>query len=209
MDKPRYHHGDLRRALIDATLDLVEAEGPDQVSLREVARRVGVSPGAPYRHFKSRQELMSAVGMEVMERYAEVAQVELARVGSGPLEAFRAQGLASVRFAQEHPSLFRLMSSRTYFESLGPEVLAASEAQRAKSLELLGEAARTGYLREGPPELAMLAGQVMAYGLSRLLVDGRLAMLGYADDDAVDLMLKLTQILGEGLIPRDKPPQDT
>jgi AcrR family transcriptional regulator len=47
MDKPRYHHGDLRRALIEATLDLVEAEGPDQVSLREVARRVGVSPGAP------------------------------------------------------------------------------------------------------------------------------------------------------------------
>ncbi len=184
----------------------MEAEGPNRVSLREVARQVGVSPGAPYRHFKSRSELMSAVAMEVMGRYARLAEEELARVGPGPLEAFRAQGLASVRFAKDHPSLYRLMSSRTYFESLGPEVIAAAEAQHAESLELLREAARAGLLSEGPPELALLAGQVMAYGLSRLLVDGRLPLLGYADDDVVDLMMKLTRILAEGLMPRDKPP---
>ncbi len=209
MDKPRYHHGDLRRALIEAALELVETKGPNQVSLREVARQVGVSPGAPYRHFKNRAELMTAVAMEVMGRHAQISQEELARVGPGPLEAFRAHGLASVRFAKEHPSLFRLMSSRTYYESLGPEVLAAARVQLAENLEALREAARTGLLREGPPELAMLAGQVMAYGLSRLLVDGRLALLGHDEDDVVNLMMQLTQILGEGLFPRDKPPKNT
>ncbi|MBW2700852.1 MAG: TetR/AcrR family transcriptional regulator [Deltaproteobacteria bacterium] len=205
MSKSQYHHGDLRKALIQASLDLVEAEGPHEISLREAARRVGVSPGAPYRHFKSRQELMAAVAMEVMARYSALVEEELERVGPGPIEAFRAQGLASVRFAKEHPNLFRLMSSRSYFDSLGPEVIEGAKAKREEILELLREAQRAGLLGTGKPEHALLAGQALAYGLARMLVDGRLALLGHAEDDVVELMMALTKVLGEGLFPREKP----
>lgn len=143
--------------------------------------------------------------MEAMARYSALVEAELERVGPGPIEAFRAQGLASVRFAREHPNLFRLMSSRSYFDSLGPEVIEAAKAKSDESLELLREAQRAGLLRTGKPEHALLAGQALAYGLARMLVDGRLALLGHAEDDVVELMMELTQVLGEGLFPREKP----
>jgi len=59
-----YHHGDLRRALIDAASRLLEAEGPSALSLRAVAREAGVSPAAPYHHFKDKAELLDAVAQE-------------------------------------------------------------------------------------------------------------------------------------------------
>ena len=68
-----YHHGDLRRVLIDAALQLVGEGGPDAVSVREAARRAGVSPGAPFRHFPSRDALMNAAAEEAQRRlHAEI-----------------------------------------------------------------------------------------------------------------------------------------
>ena len=64
-----YHHGDLRRVLIDAALQLVGEGGPEAVSVREAARRAGVSPGAPFRHFPSRDALMQAVAEEAQRRF--------------------------------------------------------------------------------------------------------------------------------------------
>lgn len=64
-----YHHGDLRRVLIDAALQLAGEGGPDAVSVREAARRAGVSPGAPFRHFPSRDALMQAVAEEAQRRF--------------------------------------------------------------------------------------------------------------------------------------------
>src|SRR5260221_12228082 len=71
-----YHHGDLRRVLIDAALQLVGEGGADAVSVREAARRAGVSPGAPFRHFSSRDALMNAVADEAQRRFR--AEIELA-----------------------------------------------------------------------------------------------------------------------------------
>ena len=71
-----YHHGDLRRVLIDAALQLVGEGGAEAVSVREAARRAGVSPGAPFRHFPSREALMSAVAEEAQRRFR--AEIELA-----------------------------------------------------------------------------------------------------------------------------------
>src|SRR5579872_7133650 len=64
-----YHHGDLRRALIDAGFRLVEEGGVEQLSMREAARRAGVSPGAPFRHFDSREALVTAVAIEAQRRF--------------------------------------------------------------------------------------------------------------------------------------------
>src|SRR5690242_19458770 len=88
-DKP-YHHGDLRRVLIDAALKLAEEGGPEAVSVREAARRAGVSAGAPFRHFESRSELMTAVAEEAQRRFrAEIEAAMAAVPADDPLQRFR------------------------------------------------------------------------------------------------------------------------
>src|SRR5579871_4014293 len=96
--KPRpkpYHHGDLRRVLIDAAFELVEEGGADQLSVREAARRAGVSPGAPFRHFESREALMTAVALEAQRRFRAEIDAALANIPPGdPLARFRSLGIA-------------------------------------------------------------------------------------------------------------------
>src|SRR5215471_3616339 len=90
-----YHHGDLRRVLIDAALKLVEEGGPEAVSVREAARRAGVSAGAPFRHFESRVALMTAVAEEAQRRFRAEIDAALAAAPAGdPLAQFRNFGLA-------------------------------------------------------------------------------------------------------------------
>src|SRR5205809_251901 len=90
-----YHHGDLRRVLIEAALDLVEQGGVEAVSVREAARRAGVSPGAPFRHFQSRSALIAAVAEEAQRRFrAEIATAIAEAPGGDPLARFRAIGVA-------------------------------------------------------------------------------------------------------------------
>jgi AcrR family transcriptional regulator len=106
--EPRpYHHGDLRRALVDAARRLLEAEGPSALSLRAVAREAGVSPAAPYHHFKDKAELLDAVAHEGWT----MLQEEMAKakgLAHGPHQ-LTALGIAYVVFARENPALYRVM----------------------------------------------------------------------------------------------------
>ena len=91
-----YHHGDLRRVLIDAALKLAEKDGTEAVSVREAARRAGVSPGAPFQHFDSRAALMTAVAEEARRRFrARGSRPHSRSAARDPLLRFRALGLAS------------------------------------------------------------------------------------------------------------------
>src|ERR1700712_3054589 len=78
-----YHHGDLRRVLVEAALQLVEEGGAAGVSVREAARRAGVSPGAPFRHFPSRDALMKAVAEEAQRRFRAEIEAALAQAPAG------------------------------------------------------------------------------------------------------------------------------
>jgi len=103
-----YHHGDLRRALIDAASRLLEAEGPSALSLRAVAREAGVSPAAPYHHFKDKGELLEAVaheGWDLLDQALAKAKAE----APSPTAAMNALGVAYVCFARENPALYRVM----------------------------------------------------------------------------------------------------
>src|SRR5215467_14001747 len=84
-----YHHGDLRRVLIDAALQLVGEGGAEAVSVREAARRAGVSPGAPFRHFPSRDALMTAVAEEAQRRFRSQIEAALAAAPDDPLAQIR------------------------------------------------------------------------------------------------------------------------
>jgi AcrR family transcriptional regulator len=106
--EPRpYHHGDLRRALVEAARRLLEAEGPSALSLRAVAREAGVSPAAPYHHFKDKAELLDAVAQEGWDILG--VQMAAAKRAAQGLEQLTALGIAYVLFAREHPALYRVM----------------------------------------------------------------------------------------------------
>ena len=118
-DPPKpYHHGDLRRVLIEAALQLAGEGGAEAVSVREAARRAGVSPGAPFRHFPSRDALMTAVAEEAQRRFRAEIDAALAEVpDSDPLARFRALGLAYLRWAMQQPRAFRDHLQRPLFRS--------------------------------------------------------------------------------------------
>src|SRR5262245_32448629 len=99
-----YHHGDLRRVLIDAAMQIVGEGGPDALNVREAARRAGVSPGAPFRHFPSRDALMNAVAEEAQRRFrAEIEAALVQAPADDPLARFRHLGLAYLRWAMRNP----------------------------------------------------------------------------------------------------------
>jgi len=107
-----YHHGDLRRALMESADAILERDGPNALSLRAVAREAGVSPAAPYHHFKDKDELLLAIAREGFARLS-AALVEAAggecEVDCGAEAKMSDLGVAYVKFAQSHPALYRVM----------------------------------------------------------------------------------------------------
>lgn len=160
-----YHHGDLRRALLEAARSLVEAEGLEALGLRRIAREVGVSHAAPYRHFADHSELLAALAGVGFEELAE--RFAGAVAAGGPDGALERGGLAYIGFGLENPALFRLMF----------------DAQDTAVAERLEPAARAAYevfassLRAGPgatrEELAATAWSVV-HGYTLLMVNGHL-----------------------------------
>lgn len=125
-DARRYHHGDLRRALIDAARRILEAEGPTALSLRAVAREAGVSPAAPYHHFKDKGELLDAVADEGWRILNDAMKASGQKAGS-PRAAMASLGVAYVCFAREHPALYRVMYKRSRDKEGLPEHLKEGE----------------------------------------------------------------------------------
>ncbi len=108
--KPRrpYHHGNLRRALLDEALATIRAEGVDGLTLREIGARLGVSRTALYRHFADKRALLSAVATEGFRMLRQQLVTAWEEGGRGPA-AFDAMGVAYVRFAVANPSHYRVM----------------------------------------------------------------------------------------------------
>jgi AcrR family transcriptional regulator len=105
--KATYHHGDLRAALVRAAMELLEDGGESALSLRAVARRAGVSPAAPYRHYADREALVSAVAAVGYRELAE--RLAAAHPSPSTPDQLARVATAYVQFALERPALFRMM----------------------------------------------------------------------------------------------------
>src|SRR5262245_4032019 len=104
----RYHHGNLRRALLDQALATIASEGVEGLTLRDIGARLGVSRTALYRHFTDKRALLEAVATEGFKSFRE-ALVGAWQGGGGGLPGFNAMGIAYVRFAVDNPSHYRVM----------------------------------------------------------------------------------------------------
>jgi AcrR family transcriptional regulator len=124
-----YHHGDLRRALLDATLALAGERGAAGVTLREAARVAGVSQTAPYRHFPDKQAMLAAASEEGFHLFHQQVQQALTAAGDDPRARLGSLGEAYVRFALAYPSHFRLMYGQgSPPKSASPGLQAAARA---------------------------------------------------------------------------------
>lgn len=116
--KATYHHGDLRRSLIDNALELIRANGIEGLSLRKLAERVGVSQTALYHYFKDKQDLLLAIGETVVEQFTQTLIDSIASQPPGrQLEAFV---VAYIRYARENPELYELLLGRTTWKNARP-----------------------------------------------------------------------------------------
>jgi AcrR family transcriptional regulator len=189
-----YRHGDLRRALLEAGIELARAGGPDAIVLREATRRVGVVPNAAYRHFASRQELLMAVRAYTLSQLAIAMETEIANLEEDPRSAeyargcLRAVGIGYLRFAHAEPGLFRTAFSVPLNDGAESEPAHAGHSG-LNPFQLLGAAldrlVDTGVL---PPE-RRLGAEYLAWsavhGLAVLFTDGPLRSLTDAQRSVV------------------------
>jgi AcrR family transcriptional regulator len=162
----RYHHGDLRAACLCAALELLEEDGAGALSLRAVARRAGVSPGAPYRHYADRDALISAVASV---GYRELA-THLAAAHPSPStpDDLAAVAVAYVEFALDRPALFRVMFSDPCDRDSGERVAAT-----AAIAEYVGAIVRQSF-PDANAEAMSIAVWGLVHGLAFLHLDGKL-----------------------------------
>jgi AcrR family transcriptional regulator len=183
VQKP-YHHGDLRRVLIDGALKLAEEGGIEQISVREAARRAGVSPGAPFRHFESRDALMLAVAEEAQRRFRAEIETALAEApADDPLKRFRYFGLAYLRWAMRNPAHFEIISSGRYFDLNHAGGLTRDNAELIALTErMIADAAAHGQLRALDLKEVQIAGRALVYGFARMNIDRHFPRWGVADE---------------------------
>ncbi|HTJ41572.1 MAG TPA: TetR/AcrR family transcriptional regulator [Kofleriaceae bacterium] len=198
-----YHHGDLRNALIAAALQLIAEKGVEGFTLRDAAKKAGVSVAAPYRHFTDRDDLLAAVAADCMQRLGDAMDRALEAAGDvDPLSAFRATGIAYVRFAVEHPAHFRVMYLPQVMARM-PEDVGQGLAEWQKEMtEKLAAAQQAGELIDLPLDQLMLAAGCITHGLAHMIVDDVEGLGSLSPDQAAQLAITVTGVLGTGLLPR-------
>lgn len=192
--KSGYHHGDLRGQLISAARDLIEEHGPDGFSLSDACRLAGVSNAAPYRHFKSREDLLTEVAMDGLSRLGSEMERNASGHPRGTVESLAAIGRTYVQFAMREQHTFRLMFSTK------------SHAGRLEELKTVGRGAYGVLLQEvarylGEDDITEAVTQAAfplwthVHGLSFLAIDGKLDVTAFPVDIDKSILFATKRLL--------------
>ncbi len=168
----RYHHGDLKNALLDAARDLASEGSVDGFTLREVARRAGVSPAAPYHHFADKNDLVRQLAIRAFDTMRQTLQT----AADGTADAdqqLEAMGVAYLHFAFTHAAEFRFMFKRELCAAPGqPDPLeVAGQAARAVLVSAVENAQASQTIRAGDPQAIVLTIWSAIHGLSGILLE--------------------------------------
>lgn len=197
--KATYHHGDLRAACLSAAMELLEEGGETALSLRAVARRAGVSPAAPYRHYADREALVSAVAGLGYRELAE--RLAAAHPSPSTPEQLTSVAVAYVQFALERPALFRIMFGEPCDRD-NDERTAATAAVALYLRQIVGRV-----FPEADVEAMATATWALVHGLAFLHLDGKLdssTPSAVADrvTSAIEALLTATSVEGRAVRPR-------
>lgn len=203
-DQPKrrtsYHHGDLRRAIIEAALNVIQEKGLGALTMRSVARAARVSHMAPYHHFEDKAALVAALAAYGFRSMRNAMESRIARCAEGSRARFRESGVAYVVFAVEHPNLFRLMFSADVAEkSRYPELQDAASSTYAVLRELVEESHEEGASRADHPELISVSAWALVHGLAVLCIDGQIGPEGSDPEFAERFAYEATGALYRGM----------
>lgn len=194
--KEGYHHGDLRRALLDATLRLVEEHGPQGFTLRAAARAAGVTPGASYHHFQDKEALLAAVAEEGFELFRAALEAAAEKSAASARERSHNVGVAYVLFAVREPTRFRVMMGYGVQARMrrGQQLRSTAVA----TYQLVRDVLIAG-LKRGPTErisdAEVLGWWSVVHGLAFLAIDGHLGAVGTSPKRAEAVVRDVIQAL--------------
>ena len=202
----RYHHGDLRQALIETAIAMLGERGAEAFSLAEASRRLGVAASAPYRHFADRDALLAAVALRAAGLLAE--QLDRHAASGTPAQRLAAAARAYVHFAGEQRPLFQALAGSGLSKDSHPEIAAAAQAIGTAFLSPSAE------LADGETAPARLASAIVAtaHGHAMLMLDGSFGSGRHAAEAAAEQAAAATLALISGrdcLTPPadDRPPR--
>lgn len=202
-----YHHGNLRKALLDAALELLDEQGAEALSLREVARRAGVSHAAPYRHFEDKDALVAAVAEVSFDELTATMRSRMAPFEHGSVASLLASGHGYVEYAVTRPSRFRVVFGPVLGRLAGsaegrrrhPSLCAAGDRCYGVMLGAVTAAQARGVVREGDCRPLAHVAWSTVHGLSSLLLDGQLG-IALTDRSAIETIAETTlRLLFEGM----------
>ncbi|MFJ6657559.1 TetR/AcrR family transcriptional regulator [Streptomyces sp. NPDC091377] len=190
-DRP-YHHGDLAAALLTHAEETLREKGAGALSLRELARDLGVSPAAPSRHFRTKQALLDALALAGFERLDQAVSVSLEDAGSSFAERLDAAARAYVGFAVDNPALLDLMYSVPYGQQPHASLNTRPQAWSDQVLELIADGQRSGTVRQGPMERIAIPVFAALHGYANIIVRGTLSpeVTVHGLDDVIAAILR-------------------
>jgi AcrR family transcriptional regulator len=202
----RYHHGDLRQALIETAIEMLGERGAEAFSMAEASRRLGVAASAPYRHFADRDALLAAVALRAAGLLAE--QLDRHAASGTPAQRLAAAARAYVHFADDQRPLFQALAGSGLSKDSHPEIAAAAQAIGTAFLSPSAE------LADGETAPARLASAIVAtaHGHAMLMLDGSFGSGRHAAEAAAEQAAAATLALISGrdcLTPPadDRPPR--
>jgi AcrR family transcriptional regulator len=204
---PTYYEGDLRRDLLDAALELIDRQGPSAVSLRDLARRLGVSHAAPSNHFPDKAALFTAIAVEGFELLA--AAIEAATRRAGPAatagQRLRAAGQAYTGFAVAHPAHFAVMWQRDLLHRDDPALAAAGQAAFELLLAGVRDVQAAGWAAGTDQRTVAYLAWSVVHGLAALWLGGSFESDQRPFDEIAG---EVGTLLGRALAPRPDPARD-
>ncbi len=186
----QYHHGDLRRAIIDTALLMLEQQRGWQFTLREIARRAEVSHSAPYRHFPDKASLLHELALLGFDRLRDVLDAEVDASNSVPAQ-LRSLAYAYLGFGERNPSLYRLMFNTDAGEPTDIHTDPRTQAPFLLVVSVLELGQRDGTIRSRPALGQATACWAHLHGLTMLSIDGRLVPEKVGDNAIEDALTTL------------------
>ncbi|MDA7964490.1 TetR/AcrR family transcriptional regulator [Ruegeria sp.] len=203
MTKRGYHHGNLKQALIEAALSLIEAKGPTGFTLSEAAKTAGVTPAAVYRHYEGREDLIAEAARQGFEMFADLMQFAYDKGQPSALAAFEATGRAYLAFARKHPGHYIAMFESGISVNRTPELALA--ANRARTVL---EKAAADLSQHIPPEkrppASMFSAHIwaMSHGVVELFARNTGATSPFPPEELLESGIGI-YLRGLGLLPQD------
>lgn len=172
-NKQNYHHGDLRTALIQATIEMINQHGIESITMRKLSERVGVSRTAAYRHFSDKEDLLTATAIEGFKQFTSALQIGRLDTSIDEINQLRMMGQAYIRFAMENSAYYRLMFGDTVIQE-SEALQKVCDASFNELLIMIERLQEIGVISRDEPRMQSIYIWSVMHGLSSLVIDNKL-----------------------------------